>query len=151
MKDMDIEAVIAQLNEILEFELAGVVRYTHYALMVTGPYRLPIVTFFQNQATEALRHAQAVGEVLTGLEGHPSLKVAPIEETNNHTLKEILAESLYHEKQAVRLYRGLLELVGDRSIYLEEFARSMIGSEERHNMELRKMLRDFGGSDPLLA
>ena len=33
------------LNEIMEYELAGVVRYTHSSMMVSGPYRLPIVTF----------------------------------------------------------------------------------------------------------
>ncbi len=32
----DKDAVIATLNRILELELAGVVHYTHYALMVYG-------------------------------------------------------------------------------------------------------------------
>ncbi|MEE3716515.1 ferritin-like domain-containing protein [Tumidithrix elongata RA019] len=143
MKELDLEATIERLNSILEFELAGVVRYTHYALMVTGPNRIPIVQFLKTQANESLLHAQQVGEILTGLEGHPSLRIAPIEETNNHTVKDILAESLYHERNAVKLYKSLLEIVKDRSIYLEEFARTMIGHEEMHNLELRKMLRDF--------
>ncbi|CAN1211198.1 ferritin-like domain-containing protein [Tumidithrix helvetica PCC 7403] len=143
MKELDLEATIEKLNSILEFELAGVVRYTHYALMVTGPNRIPIVQFLKTQANESLLHAQQVGEILTGLEGHPSLRISPIEETNNHTVKDILAESLYHERNAVKLYKSLLEIVKDRSVYLEEFARTMIGQEEMHNLELRKMLRDF--------
>jgi bacterioferritin len=143
MKELDLEATIEKLNSILEFELAGVVRYTHYALMVTGPNRIPIVQFLKAQANESLLHAQQVGEILTGLEGHPSLKIAPIEETNNHKVKDILAESLYHERNAVKLYKSLLEIVKDRSVYLEEFTRTMIGQEEMHNLELRKMLRDF--------
>ena len=40
MKD---EKVVTSLNKILELELAGVVKYTHYAFMVQGPYRLSIV------------------------------------------------------------------------------------------------------------
>jgi bacterioferritin len=143
MKELDLEATIEKLNSILEFELAGVVRYTHYALMVTGPNRIPIVQFLKAQANESLLHAQQVGEILTGLEGHPSLKIALIEETNNHKVKDILAESLYHERNAVKLYKSLLEIVKDRSVYLEEFTRTMIGQEEMHNLELRKMLRDF--------
>jgi bacterioferritin len=145
MKELDLEKTIDKLNEIMEFELAGVVRYTHYSLMVTGPNRIPIVTFFKAQANESLLHAQQVGEILTGLEGHPSLRITPLEETNTHSVKAILSESLYHERQAVRFYKELLEIVKDRSVYLEEFTRSMIGMEEMHNLELRKMLRDFGG------
>jgi bacterioferritin len=127
----------------MEFELAGVVRYTHYALMVTGPNRIPIVDFFKAQANESLLHAQQVGEILTGLEGHPSLNIAPMEETYKHTVKDILAESLSHETKALKLYKELLDTVQDASVYLEEFARTMIGTEELHTIEIKKMLRDF--------
>jgi bacterioferritin len=143
MQDLDHKKTIDLLNAIMEFELAGVVRYTHYSLMVTGPNRIPIVAFFKAQASESLLHAQQVGEILTGLDGHPSLKIAPMEETYQHSVKDILAESLSHEKKALDLYKNLLDTVTNASIYLEEFARSMIGQEEMHNLELKKMLRDF--------
>ncbi|BAU08080.1 MULTISPECIES: ferritin-like domain-containing protein [Fischerella] len=143
MQELDQKKTIDLLNAIMEFELAGVVRYTHYSLMVTGPNRIPIVTFFKAQANESLLHAQQVGEILTGLDGHPSLKIAPIEESYKHSVKHILEESLAHEKKALDLYKKLLDTVTDASIYLEEFARTMIGQEEMHNLELKKMLRDF--------
>ena len=142
MKDLDLNATTNLLNSIMEFELAGVVRYTHYSLMVTGPNRIPIVAF-KAQASESLLHAQQVGEILTGLEGHPSLKIAPMEETHRHTVQDILQESLNHERRALDLYKKLLDVVENASIYLEEFARSMIGQEEMHNLEIKKMLRDF--------
>lgn len=143
MRELDQEKTIGILNSIMEFELAGVVRYTHYSLMVTGPNRIPIVQFFKAQANESLLHSQQVGEILTGLEGHPTLRIAPIEETYKHTVRDILQESLNHEKTALNLYKSLLETVQDASIYLEEFARTMIGQEELHNLEIKKMLRDF--------
>lgn len=143
MKDLDLPKTIELLNTLMEFELAGVVRYTHYSLMVTGPNRIPIVQFFQTQAAESLLHAQQVGEIITGLEGHPSLTIAPIEETYKHSVQDILRESLNHEKKALDLYKDLLNLVQDASIYLEEFARGQIGQEEMHNIEIKKMLRDF--------
>lgn len=143
MKELNRQKTIELLNTIMEFELAGVVRYTHYALMVTGPNRIPIVQFFQGQANESLTHAQQVGEILTGLEGHPSLRIAPLEESNQHNLHTILTESLNHEKKALELYKDLLDTVEDASVYLEEFARGMIGQEELHNIEIKKMLRDF--------
>lgn len=146
MRELDQKQAIELLNSIMEFELAGVVRYTHYSLMVTGPNRIPIVEFFKLQATESLTHAQQVGEILTGLDGHPSLKIAPMEESYKHTVRDILEESLSHEKKALDMYKRLLETVEDASIYLEEFARTMIGTEELHNIEIKKMLRDYSGA-----
>ena len=113
-------------------------------MMVSGPYRLPIVAFLKEQAAESLMHAQLAGEKIAGLDGHPSQKIAKIKETNRHSIKDILEESLEHELHAVGLYKKLLEEVEDRSIYLEEYARGMIGEEEQHSLELKRMLKDYG-------
>ena len=140
---LSVSKIISILNEIMEYELAGVVRYSHYSLMVVGPHRLPIVQFLKDQANESLLHSQQAGELLTGLEGHPSQKIAEIVETNNHSIKDILKESLAHEVHALGLYKELLDEVEGSSVYLEEYARSLIGQEEQHQLELRKMLKDF--------
>ena len=131
------------LNEIMEYELAGVVRYTHSSMMVSGPYSLPIVTFLKEQAAESLMHAQLAGEKNAGLDGHPSQKIAKIKETNRHTIKDILEESLEHDLHALSLYKKLLTSVENKSVYLEEYARSQIGEEEQHSLELKIMLKDF--------
>ena len=144
MKKLDSKKTHKLLSQIMEFELAGVVRYTHYSLMITGPNRIPIVQFMKQQASESLLHAQQVGELLTGLGGHPTLRVAPMKETFQHDVAHVLRESLAHEEQALELYNTLLDTVKDRSVYLEEFARTQIGQEELHGIELRKMLRDIG-------
>jgi bacterioferritin len=144
LKPLDTNKACAILNEIMEYELAGVVRYTHSAMMITGPYRIPIVAFLKEQASESLVHAQGAGELIAGLDGHPSQRIAKIEETGQHTIKDILEESLEHELHAVGLYKKLLEEVEDSSIYLEEYARGMIGEEEQHSLELKRMLKDYG-------
>lgn len=143
MQDLDTKRTVDVLNSILEYELAGVVRYTHYALMITGPHRIPLVEFMKAQASESLMHAQQAGEILTGLEGHPSLRIAPLEESHKHDIRALLEESLNHELTALGLYKELLGVIGDASVYLEEYARSMIGTEELHTVELKKMLRDY--------
>ncbi|MEO0536334.1 MAG: ferritin-like domain-containing protein [Cyanobacteria bacterium P01_A01_bin.123] len=143
MKDLDTQSTIELLNQIMEFELAGVVRYTHYSLMAIGPNRIPIVDFFKAQANESLLHAQEAGEILTGLEGHPSQRIATIEETHQHAVTDLLGESLSHEQKALAMYKKLLDVVENASIYLEEYARTKIGQEELHNLEIKKMLRDF--------
>ena len=60
-------------------------------------------------------------------------------------MRDVLTESLEHERHALTLYAELLDVVSDRSVYLEEYARTMIGQEELHVMEIKKMLRDFTG------
>ena len=144
MRKLDLPSTHRLLTQIMEFELAGVVRYTHYSLMINGPNRIPIVQFMKSQATESLMHAQQAGEILTGLDGHPSLRIAPIAESYKHAVRDILEESLAHEEKALDLYKSLLDVVHDSSVYLEEFARTQIGQEELHGLELRKMLRDIG-------
>jgi len=143
MQVVDDPEVIELLKEIVEFELAGVIRFTHYALMVTGPNRIPIVEFFQTQASESLDHAQRAGEILTGLGGHPSMRVTPLDETNEHSVQAILEESYAHESAAIEKYSRLVDLSSGKSVFLEEYARSMVATEEEHVMELRKMLRDL--------
>jgi len=138
--EIDKDAVIGVLNSILEAELAGVVRYTHYALMVFGYNRIPIVSWMRAQATESLAHANQAGEMITHLGGHPSLGIGPLLETHRHDIGDILRESLEHETQALKEYYRLLELVTGRSVLLEEYARSMCALEETHVGEVRKML-----------
>ncbi len=140
---IDNKVVCEILNRIVEAEMAGVVRYAHSSLMVSGPNRIPIVQFLQEQANESLAHALQAGEFITGFDGHPSQRIANITENHNHSVQQILEESLEHEEQAVSLYRELLDEVADKSIMLEEYARGQIGMEEQHALEIRKMLKDF--------
>ena len=58
MPSLELDKVVGLLNRILEHELAGVVRYTHYSLLVFGYNRIPIVAWLREQAAESLLHAQ---------------------------------------------------------------------------------------------
>ena len=138
---MNEKKVIETLNTILECELAGVVRYTHYALMVFGHNRIPIVKWLRDQATESLDHANIAGEYITTLGGHPSLKIGSLIETHKHSLTDILKESLAHESTQIKNLYALLKLVEGKSIFLEEYARQMISDEEMHVSEVKKMLQ----------
>lgn len=141
---IDIEEVVTVLNKIMETELAGVVRYTHYALMVFGYGRIPIVSWMRSQASESLMHANEAGELITQLDNHPSLGIGPLLETHRHDIGDILRESLDHEMLALSAYYTLLELVSGRNVMLEEYARRMIAQEEMHLGEVRKMLKKPG-------
>jgi bacterioferritin len=103
------------LNRILELELAGVVRYLHYSVMVFGHNRIPICKWLREQSDESQGHAVMAGEHVTTFGGHPSLKIGELLET--------------------------LKLAEGRSILLEEYARDQIAAEEMHLAEITKMMR----------
>jgi bacterioferritin len=144
MTKIDNDKVVGVLNRILEHELAGVVRYTHYSFLVFGFGRIPIVSWLRGQANESLAHAQEVGEWVTTLGANPSLAIGPLLETHQHDIAAMLRESLETEGRALELYRELLGLCEGRSVALEEFARTMIHAEEVHAAEVDKMLRKPG-------
>ncbi|MHC4512181.1 MAG: ferritin-like domain-containing protein [Planctomycetota bacterium] len=147
MTDFDKKTVIDILNKILGLELAGVVRYTHYSLMVYGYTRIPIVSWLRDQAQESLTHAQGAGELVTHLGEHPSLEIGSLLETHKHDVGDILRESMEHERQALALYQELLTHVEGRSILVEEYAREMVRAEELHVGEMDKMLREPGATE----
>lgn len=144
MAEINKDQVVGVLNRLLESELAGVVRYTHYSFLVFGYGRIPIVSWLRDQGTESLAHAQAVGEWITTLGAYPSLAIGPLLDSHTTDIGAMLRESMQTEHAALELYRELLGLVEGRSIALEEFAREMILAEEMHAAEVDKMLRKPG-------
>lgn len=134
--------VLKRLNEIMTLELSGVTRYLHYSLMITGPNRIPVVSWFRAQATEALTHAQMIGEKITALGGHPTMTVKEVPETNDHNVVHILKESLEYEKAALKKYEQLLPLCKG-NISLEEMIRTFCKNEQEHVEEVMKMIGDL--------
>lgn len=72
------------------------------------------------------------------------MKIGALLETHKHGINDILLESLEAEKAGLALYQRLLEMVRDRSVLLEDYARKMIAEEEQHLGEVNKMLRKPG-------
>ena len=141
---MDKQKVLETLNGILELELAGVVRYTHYSFMIFGHARIPIVAWMRKEADEAIAHSHLAGELITTFGGHPSLTIGKLLETHKHDIDDILREAIEHENGGIKLYRDLLALTQDVDVRLEEYAREMIRIEEDHVSEIEKMLRRPG-------
>jgi bacterioferritin len=145
---MDKPKVLETLNAIMELELAGVVRYTHYSFMIFGHARIPIVSWMRKEAEEAITHAHMAGELITTFGGHPSLKIGKLLETHQHNIDDILREAIEHERGGVAMYRQLLALSEGIDVRLEEYAREMIRTEEDHISEIEKMLRRPGVLEP---
>lgn len=144
MADFDKKKALILLDKILEQELAGVVRYTHYSFLVFGHGRIPIVSWLRAQADESLLHAQQAGEMITHLGAYPSLAIGPLLDSHRQEIDAILREALESERRALELYRSLLDVAAGKSVLLEEYARQMVFAEELHAGEVEKMLRRPG-------
>jgi bacterioferritin len=142
--ELDRDQAVTTLNEIVELELAGAVRYTQYSLMVFGHARIPIISWMRGQAAEALMHATVIGEEVTTLGGRVSLEIGELVGTHHDSLDEMMQEMIIHEEHGIALYRRLLALTEGRHVALEELARQMIRNEELHVAEIQKMLRRRG-------
>jgi bacterioferritin len=132
------------LNEIVELELSGAVRYTQYSLMVFGHARIPITGWMRAQANEALMHATAAGEEVTALGGKVSLGIGELVGTHHDSVDDMMRELVEHERKGIALYARLLGAVEGDSVSLDEYARTMVRAEEMHVAEIEKMLRRRG-------
>jgi bacterioferritin len=143
MNDIDKQAVVGVLNRLLEAELAGVVRYTHYSFLVFGFGRIPIVSWLRAQADESLLHAQQVGEWITTLGAYPSLAIGPLLDSHKTDIGAMLRESLETRRSALACtascWRSRGQVGRARGVRAE-----MIMAEEMHAAEVDKMLRKPG-------
>ena len=133
--------VLKLLSEIYEKELAGINRYLYFSFMITGYNRIPIQTWFRNQAQESMEHSIEIGEKITSCGGTPPLSCPFIEDVKNHSIRDLLEASLQGEEAAVDAYKRLVvlaEKLGD--VPLEEMARNFVKIEVEHVDEVRKML-----------
>jgi bacterioferritin len=132
------------LERLHSNELSGVVRYLHYAHMIFGANRIPIVAWLKEQASESMDHAWQIGEKMTALGLHPSMRVQPVPETGKHNVLDVLREALEFERQGLSDYQALLELVLDsrpNDTALEDWVRGFISVETSHLEDAEKMLR----------
>jgi bacterioferritin len=57
LSQIDTDKAVEILSNILELELAGVVRYMHYSFMIFGHNRIPIVAWVRSQGDVSQGHA----------------------------------------------------------------------------------------------
>ena len=132
--------VMECLQQVFQAEMSGITRYLHYSFMIMGHNRIPIQKWLRSEAAENMAHAVTIGEKITALGGHPPLSSAGIEETNVHTVDQILTESLKTRGTRPATVQAARRIAGD-DIALEELARQFVMQETAHIEEVQKMLR----------
>ena len=119
------------------------IRYLHHSFIVAGPLRGTLRDLFRQQALDSMNHAITLGEKITALGGHPSVKIQEIYEPGEQTIEEMLREDLEAEELHLKLYEEQLDLVKDNTpmrVMLEQ----IIVEEAGHAEEPQKYLTESG-------
>ena len=139
--DKSKEKLIKALNKDLEREMAGIVRYLHHSFIVFGPHRGPLVEMFRTQATESMTHAIQLGEKITALGGHPTVRVEQVFEPGDQTIEEMIEEDLKAERTQLELYTQQLREFSDENLPIKLMLEQVIIAEQTHVDEMEKYLR----------
>ena len=139
--DKSKEKLIKALNKDLEREMAGIVRYLHHSFIVFGPHRGPLVQMFRGQATESMTHAIQLGEKITALGGHPTVRVDQVFEPGDQSVEDMIAEDLKAERAQLELYTQQLKEFGDDNLTIKLMLEQVIIAEQTHVDEMEKYLR----------
>lgn len=140
----DLNAFLERLNTVLSWELAGTIQYLHHSTMVTGPWREPMMKFFQEGSEEAREHAQAVANKIVALGGIPTVEPATIRPAAS--MEAMLEAALQLEKDALAGWLHAYELAEHSNpgtaFWMEEF----IAHEQEHVDHLMKLTKEVSPS-----
>lgn len=142
---MNKEKILEALNLDLEHEMSALIRYLHHSFIVSGTLRGPLVQMFRTRAADSMQHAIKLGEKITALGGHPSVKIQEIYEPGEQTIEEMLKENLEAERLHLDMYEKQLQLVSDNTP-LRLMVEQIIVEEAQHIEDLEMYLRHAGKS-----
>lgn len=130
---------IESLNEVLSWELAGIIQYLQHSVMVTGTDRETFKSFFHEGSEEAHQHSEIVANRIAAFGGVPTVEPARIRQAAN--LKGMLSATLALEEDALAAWERAHDVATKAGVasgyifWLEEH----IAEEQEHVDEMRKL------------
>jgi bacterioferritin len=129
--------LIDNLNKALALEISGVIQYTQHSFLITGPERQVFCDFFRDQAEEAQKHVNMLGDKVVALGGIPTVEPALIRQATE--LKDMLKQDLELEREAMDVYKAAWASCGDEDMPTKFMLEEQIASEQNHIEELEKL------------
>lgn len=140
------EEIIKMLNQALELEHMAYVQYLSHAEQIDGLNAEPVIARLREIAQDEAGHQKKfrtlIGDYLGGVPSTGIAKAYPAK-----TIKEILEINLKNEKEAVDLYKKILEKINEEKdnlsyefFQLEHELRHIIMDEQEHIAELKILL-----------
>lgn len=132
--------LIDNLNKAMSLELAGVIQYSQHSYLVTGPDREVFKDFFRDQAEEAQKHAQVLGDKIVAIGGVPTVEPAVIRQSVE--TEQMLKQDLELERDAMEAYMEAWRSCGDSDLPTKFWLEGQIADEQFHIEELEKLTSD---------
>ena len=131
--------LVEHLNKALGWELRAQAMYAHYAAYVKGLESISLAGHFAGEVAESVEHAKKVREVIAMLKGEAVTvrDKAPIVHTED--TRAMLKEALKTEAAAADVYRRIVPLVKDNSIFFHSLSHIMM-DEMKAVVEMENLL-----------
>jgi len=99
--------LLNMLNDAIEREIQVSIQYMWQHVQWIGVKGFAVHDEFKSIAVTEMKHAEAIAERLFYLGAIPTTKPSPINVGKN--LKEMLAQDIKDEMNAIRMYKGIVE------------------------------------------
>lgn len=129
--------LIEYLNKALGLELAGVIQNSQHSYLVNGTDREVFRGYFRDNAEEAQKHAEFLGDKIVALGGIPTVEPATIRQSTD--LSEMLKQNLELEREAISAYIGAWNSCGEEDLPTKFWVEGHIAEEQLHIEELEKL------------
>jgi bacterioferritin len=135
-------SLLEQLNTAIARELQVAIQYMWQHIQWGGVRGFAVHDELKSIAVSEMKHAEAIAERLYYLGGIPTTKPTPI--LVGATLKEMLAQDVKDEANAIDLYRKIVEQArkeGDETT--NRLFREILQQEEDHHDTFTTLLEDM--------
>lgn len=129
--------LIARMNDVLSWELAGIIQNLNHSMMVTGIHRLEYAELFSENSKENRDHSEILGRRIAALGGVPTVEPAQIRQAV--TLEEMLDAALSLEVAAMSAWQAALAAADNAPMGLRFWIEDMISEEQEHIDDLRML------------
>ena len=130
------------LNEAIARELQVAIQYMWQHVQWSGVKGFAVQEELKKIAITEMKHAETIAERLFYLGGIPTTKPNPI--FVKKTLKEMIAQDVKDEKNAIDLYKTIIEMAqkeGDTTT--ARIFRQILEDEEEHHDTFTTLLEDL--------
>ena len=133
------------MNEGIARELQVSIQYMWQHVQVTGLMGAVVEDTFREIAIAEMKHAEALAERLSYLNGVPTTTPDPI--FVGSSLREMLMQDQKNEEEAIQLYRKGIKLAKDEFDFVtQQLLVKILSEEEKHVDTFGKLL--VGMTDP---
>lgn len=123
--------LIDELNKGVAREITAIIQYSYHHVMAEGINSPSISEMFEKTALEEMEHLEDFSDRINYLGGVPTTKPNPIKVGG--TLEQMVKDDLLIEYEAIKLYRGQIDIakeIGDTTTRL--MLEKILSAEEEH-------------------